>query len=83
MAGQLFDGFASYMALIQLISERCVANHFQVNGSKVKLTRVILNFGHVYFIWLIVYACGRQPIESLTIWKSINCLHLQLGQGVY
>ena len=39
MARRLFYGFASYVQLIQPMSERCITYHFQVNRSKVKVTR--------------------------------------------
>ena len=43
----LFDRFASYVAQIQPMGRRCVAHHFQVKRSKVKVTRVVRSFGRV------------------------------------
>ena len=44
MARQLFDWFASYVALIKPMNEWCVAYHLQVNSWKVKFTWVIQIF---------------------------------------
>ena len=62
MARGLFHRFASYVKLIQPMSEWYVSYHFQVNRSKVKITRFI-RFSAVSAPWLAVYACGRRPAQ--------------------
>ena len=43
----LYQGIYSYVALIQPMIVRCVAYHFQVNRSKVKVTQVVWIFSHI------------------------------------
>ena len=70
MALRLFDGFASYVALIQPISKLCVAQYPLVKRSKVKFTRVVRICDRV-----------RSFTESPRMVISTNCLHLQSGRG--
>ena len=61
VASSLFDRITSYLAYIQHMKGRCVANHFQDKSAKVKVTQVIWSFGRVsgfLFIWPNHLICG-------------------------
>ena len=73
----LFDGFsASYVALIQPISERCVAYHFQVNSSKVKGQSWIL--GRVCSMYRI---CSLEVTYRVTYDVEINELFVFVARA--